>query len=176
MKKKAWAKFVEQRFRRENEAKDVLENDGASSTVDLRSAADIIQREANTGGSDDQLRWSRHHVEDQQLAARFQKDPLQDKAFTQKKESEAEKKHSSRSLLNVDNYNEAMESARMSFTNALKNTRNVDYEAELAALSIQSVLQSRKHHVQTRRFIDLTDTGPPINKEEMTPWACRACT
>ncbi|CAL6283589.1 unnamed protein product [Bathycoccus prasinos] len=140
-------------------------------TVDLRGAADIIQREANMGGSVDHasLVEERIMLKINNLRAQFQKDPLQDKAFTQKKKSEAEKKHSSRSLLNVDNYNEAMESARMSFTNALKNTRNVDYEAELAtSINFKASFKAANTMFKHGDLFDLTDTGPPvINKEEM---------
>jgi hypothetical protein len=95
---------------------------------------------------------------------------LQDKAFNKKKESEAaEKKHSTRSLLNVENYNEAMESARMSFTNALKKTRNVDYEAELAtSINFKASFKAANTMFKHGDLFDLTDTGPPvINKEEM---------
>ena len=138
-------------------------------TVDLRSAANIIQREANTGGSVDHasLVEERILLKINNLRAQFQKDPLQDKAFSKKK-SEEEKRRS-RSLLNVENYNEAMESARMSFTNALKKTRNVDYEAELAtSINFKASFKAANTMFKHGDLFDLTDTGPPvINKEEI---------
>jgi len=141
-------------------------------TVDLRGAADIIQREANMGGSVDHVSLVEERImlKINNLRAQFEKDPLQDKAFNKKKESEAaEKKHSTRSLLNVENYNEAMESARMSFTNALKKTRNVDYEAELAtSINFKASFKAANTMFKHGDLFDLTDTGPPvINKEEM---------
>ena len=69
----------------------------------------------------------------------------------------------------MENYNEAMESARVSFTNALKKTRNVDYEAELAtSINFKASFKAANTMFKHGDLFDLTDTGPPvINKEEI---------
>ena len=82
------------------------------------------------------------------------------KAFLRRKNLRR-KRDARESLLNVENYNEAMESARMSFTNALKKTRNVDYEAELAtSINFKASFKAANTMFKHGDLFGLTDAGP----------------
>lgn len=141
-------------------------------TVDLRGAAAIVEREAESNGENDHasLVEERLIVKINNLRQMFEKDALLDKSFASAKRqaSATSTKGGKRSLLNVENYVEAMESARTSFTNALKLTRYVEYEAELAtSLNFKASFKAANTMFKHGDLFDLTDTGPPvINKEE----------